>query len=687
MGVVGRIVEVLGRQIIRHAKNFARGRPPEPGVRAHPPPFPSFVRTGFDHNTCFAARRPMPHIHRLPDLLVNQIAAGEVVERPASVLKEVLENAVDAGARAIEVQLEQGGVRRIRVVDDGCGIVRDELALALERHATSKIASLDDLERVGTMGFRGEALAAIAAVARTSITSRAEGASHAWRIEAGSAPVPAALNQGTVVDVADLYYNTPARRKFLKTEATEYAHCDDMFRRVALARPDIGLQLTHNARVIHRLPPGPALARVAALMGDDFVQHAREVQADAGVLCLAGFASLPAYSRSSRDAQYFFVNGRFVRDKLLTHAVREAYADILHGSRQPAYVLFLELDPAGVDVNVHPAKIEVRFREARAVHQFVYHALRRVLAESGAGQAGPGMALATGAAQTEGTVSDGAADDARAPASHPAQTGSRPWPPPAARQGQLAMESATRSYFDFAASARPAPEGAVAALAGNTWSDAARPPRAATAPLAATEPLPPSAGAPPLGFALAQLHGVYILAQNAAGLVLVDMHAAHERILYEKLKTVLDGRPAVQRLLIPAVFSVGAKDMAAAEDCAEVLAGMGFDVGAAGPQELAVRSVPALLASAPVAELMRQLLQELREYPATEVVTARRNALLATMACHGAVRANRQLTIPEMNALLRDMEATERADQCNHGRPTWTQFSMTDLDRFFLRGQ
>ena len=522
----------------------------------------------------------MPHIHRLPDLLVNQIAAGEVVERPASVLKEVLENAVDAGAQAIEVQLEQGGVRRIRVADDGCGIARDELALALERHATSKIATLDDLERVGTMGFRGEALAAIAAVARTSITSRAQDASHAWRIEAGGEPAPAALNQGTVVDVADLYYNTPARRKFLKTEGTEYAHCDDMFRRVALARPDIGLQLTHNGRVIHRLPPGPAVARVAALMGDDFVQHAREVQADAGVLRLAGFASLPAYSRASRDAQYFFVNGRFVRDKLLTHAVREAYADILHGSRHPAYVLFLELDPAGVDVNVHPAKIEVRFREARAVHQFVYHALKRVLAESGAARAehGTQTPAATGAAQPGGSAAPNGAGVSRWPAADPAHTGTRAWPPAAAQQGRLAMESASRSYFDFAASARPAhgSGGSAASFGAPAQGASARP-----APFP-PQPHPAGEGAPPLGFALAQLHGVYILAQNAAGLVLVDMHAAHERILYEKLKTVLDGRPAVQRLLIPAVFAVGAKDMAAAEDCAEVLSAMGFEVGVAG---------------------------------------------------------------------------------------------------------
>ncbi len=605
----------------------------------------------------------MTVIHRLPDLLVNQIAAGEVVERPASVLKEVLENAVDAGARAIEVQLEQGGVRRIRVADDGGGIARDDLALALERHATSKIASLEDLERVGTMGFRGEALAAIAAVARTSISSRAEGAAHAWRIEgADRSLAPAALNHGTVVDVADLYYNTPARRKFLKTEATEYAHCDEMFRRVALARPDIGMQLAHNGRVVHRLAPAAPIARVGALMGDDFLQHAREVEAEGGILRLAGFASLPAYSRSSRDAQYFFVNGRFVRDKLLTHAVREAYADILHGSRYPAYVLFLELDPAGVDVNVHPAKIEVRFREARAVHQFVYHAVKRTLAESGAGRAG---------AEGAGAMAAGSAALARPEVAGAASAGApaRQWPPAAPQQGRLAMDSASRAYFDFATSARPA--------------------AAATASAAMPAPTPLAAGAdaPPLGFAIAQLHGVYILAQNAAGLVLVDMHAAHERILYEKLKTVLDGTPSVQRLLIPAVFSVSARDMAAADECAEVLAGMGFDVAPAGPQELAVRSVPALLAGAPVAELMRQLLEELREYPASEVVTARRNALLGTMACHGAVRANRQLTVPEMNALLRDMEATERADQCNHGRPTWTQLTMSDLDRFFMRGQ
>ncbi len=606
-------------------------------------------------------------IHLLPDHLINQIAAGEVVERPASVLKEVLENAMDAGSTAVEVQLEQGGVRRIRVADDGCGIPKDELPLALERHATSKIASLDDLEHVGTMGFRGEALAAIAAVSRMSITSRFDGAPHAWRIDADPRELsPAALNHGTVVDVADLYFNTPARRKFLKSEGTEFAHCDDVFRRLALARPDVALQLSHNGRVSLRLPSGRREARVRSLLGDDFLNAARLVEADAGPLRLTGYASLPAYSRSSRDAQFFYVNGRFVRDKLLTHAIREAYADILHGSRHPAYVLFLELDPYGVDVNVHPAKIEVRFRDSRAVHQFVYHALKRTLAASGAG------GLADEAIRPEPAAPTAEAPQANRQAPY--------FPPP--QQGRLAMEPASRAYFDFAASARPEP----AAQAG--FMPTAFAPRAGMPAAPAPAPAMPAGDlAPPLGYALAQLHGVYILAQNEAGLILVDMHAAHERILYERLKTLLDGTPGVQRLLIPAVFGVGAKDMASAEEHAELLERMGFEIAPAGPAELAVRSVPALLAAAPVGELVRSLLAELRDYPATEVITARRNELLATMACHGAVRANRSLTLPEMNALLREMEATERADQCNHGRPTWSALTMADLDKLFLRGR
>ena len=587
----------------------------------------------------------MPQIRVLPDLLINQIAAGEVVERPASVLKELLENALDAGARSIEVTLEQGGVRRIRVADDGCGIAREQLALALDRHATSKIASLDDLAQVTSMGFRGEALAAIAAVARTTLTSLAAGARHAWRIDAADRqPAPAALNHGTVVEVADLYFNTPARRKFLKTEATEFAHCDEIFRRVALARPDIAMQLSHNGRVIHRLPPVEHTQRAAALMPDEFIAHTQPVDADGGILHLTGLAALPSFSRASRDAQYFFVNRRYVRDKLLTHAVRQAYADVLHGQRQPAYLLFLDIEPSAVDVNVHPAKIEVRFRDARAVHQFVFHALSRLLAAPGAG----------------------------APAVSAAPASTAAWAPPAPVQARLAMDSAARdAYLGFVAQAQPKPP----------W------PALATAPTAA-EPATPAAGnEAPLGYALGQLHGVYILAQNQDGLVLVDMHAAHERIVYERLKTVLDGQPSVQRLLIPAVFGVSSKEMATAEQCAEVLHGLGFELAPAGPSQLTLRTAPALLAHAALPELLRELLAELADFPASEVVTARRNALLATMACHAAVRANRQLTLTEMNALLRDMEHTERADQCNHGRPTWTRISMAELDRLFLRGR
>ncbi|MCQ9374223.1 DNA mismatch repair endonuclease MutL [Methyloversatilis sp. XJ19-13] len=585
----------------------------------------------------------MPSIQLLPDLLISQIAAGEVVERPASVLKELLENSLDAGSRDIRVQLEAGGVKRLRVADDGCGMPPEDLPLALARHATSKIASLDDLEAVATMGFRGEALASIASVARVVITSRHTGSPHAWRIDAGSAPEPAALDAGTVVDVADLYYNTPARRKFLRTEQTEYGHCDDVFRRIALSVPQVAFQLQHNGRVTQRLPVADMASRVRALLGDEFMQHARPVEADAGTLRISGFVAQPAFSRAGRDAQYCFVNGRFVRDRLLAHALREAYADVLHGARHPAYVVFIELDPRAVDVNVHPAKTEVRFREARGIHQFVFHAVERALA------------LSTQTAEPV-TVQAGVPDAFSPP---PSQSG---WP---MQQGR-GVEQPLARYFDFVRS-----------------DGLAHAPNAVAAGLA---DLPTESG-PPLGFALAQLQGVYVLAQNSAGLVLVDMHAAHERILYEQLKKVLEGAPAVQRLLIPAVLSMSAREVATAFEYADVLDKLGFDIGQAGPNELMVRAVPALLARADTAALLRALLEELREAPASQVVERRRNELLATMACHGAVRANRLLALPEMNALLRDMEACERADQCNHGRPTWVQLTMGELDRLFMRGR
>ena len=586
-------------------------------------------------------RCPMARIHPLPDLLISQIAAGEVVERPASVLKELIENSLDAGATRIDIQLEEGGVRLIRVTDDGIGIDADDLPLALARHATSKIANLDDLERVASYGFRGEALASIASVARMSVTSRPQGATHAMRLRNDSANAePAALSGGTVIEVADLYFNTPARRKFLKTDATEYAHCNDVLQRMALANPGVAFTLSHNGAARHRFGSGDGDARARTLLGDEFFAHARRVEVAAGPLRLTGFAALPAYSRSGRDEQYFYVNGRFVRDKLLSHAAREAYTDILHGTRHPAYALFLDLDPAEVDVNVHPAKTEVRFRNARGIHQFVFHALQRALGASIGSHA---------ASQAEENL----------PSAAPQQNHFAPY-----QQSSLAVaEQSATPYMEFARSAFDAQR---AAPQAPMQSDAAA----------------------PLGYAIAQLHGVYVLAQNNAGLVLVDMHAAHERILYERIKRQLDaGPPPTQPLLVPLLLAASAGEIATAEEHARTLPLLGFEIHAAGPQQLAVRAVPSLLAAGDLPTLIRALLADLKEFPASRVIEAQRNELLATMACHGAVRANRQLTLPEMNALLRDMEITERADQCNHGRPTWVQLSMSDLDRIFMRGR
>ena len=566
----------------------------------------------------------MSAIRVLPELLVSQIAAGEVVERPASVLKELLENSVDAGAQAITVTLDAGGIKRVQVEDDGAGIARDELRLALARHATSKITTLEDLEGVATMGFRGEALASIASVSRLSITSRTSEAPHGAAISAEGAQIgevqPAARAQGTTVAVSDLYFNTPARRKFLRTEATELGHCDEAFRRIALAHPRIALMLKHNGRVSQMLRAQEPAQRAGALLGEGFHVQSIPVESQSGALRLFGRAGTP----QAEGGQYFFVNGRFVRDRLLSHAVREAYAQLLHGERQPAYVLFLEIDPRGVDVNVHPAKTEVRFRDPRAVHQFVFHALQRGLS--------PGAAEAP---VTFATVNRAAG-----------------------MQAAFSMHQPAVAYEGFMKSA------------------------------VAAETLPASEKAPPLGYALAQLHGVYILAQNEAGLVLVDMHAAHERIVMEKLKAGLDaGGVQRQSLLVPAVLQAEALDIATAEDNREALERLGLELTVSGPNELAVRAAPAPLAGGDIAGLARGVLGEIRQYGASQVLAARQNELLATMACHAAVRANRALTLPEMNALLREMELTERSGSCNHGRPTWYQLSLADLDKLFLRGR
>ena len=596
----------------------------------------------------------MPSIRLLPDTLISQIAAGEVVERPASVLKELLENSLDAGATEIGVSLMQGGIKQLKVTDNGGGMEAADLPLAFARHATSKIASLDDLEQVRSLGFRGEALASIASVARVALTTRSAGAPHAWSLaaEGGAqgATQPAAHPRGTSVEVSDLYFNTPARRKFLRTEATEFGHCEDVYKRIALSRPDVAFSLKHNGRVISHLQAGDAARRIAAVAGEEFAAAARALDEHSSGLRLSGFAGSPAFSRGSRDAQFAFVNGRFVRDKLLAHALRQAYQDMLHGDRHPAYVLFLDLDPLGVDVNVHPAKTEVRFRDARAIHQFVFHAVSKALSGSAAQMSAPAV-LAVPAA--------GGTQFQRAPY----QPGLGVAQPAAAYQAMF--------------SPQPGPALAPAGAGARTAFDSIR----------AAAPAPAETDAP-LGYAIAQLHGIYILAQNRQGLVLVDMHAAHERILYEKLKGALAAQGmSMQKLLIPVTFNAERLEVATVEEHAAVLEQLGFDIAPLSPTALAVRAVPSMLASADVADLAHALLAEVREFGGSRVLTEHQHELLSTMACHGAVRAHRPLSVTEMNALLREMEITERSGQCNHGRPTWYQMSLADLDRLFLRGR
>lgn len=590
----------------------------------------------------------MPVIRILPDLLIDQIAAGEVVERPASALKELLENSLDAQAGEIGVMLAQGGVKLLRVSDDGIGIDKEELVLALARHATSKIHSLDDLERVGSLGFRGEALASIAAVSRLTLTSRRRNERHAWKVESfgGAAGIqPAAAAPGTVVEMQELYFNTPARRKFLKSEATEYGHCEEMFRRVAMSRSDVTFSLQHNERKALHLPSAAMERRVAQLLGEDFSGDSVALDEKAGNLRLWGLAGLPGFTRSGRDAQYFYVNGRFVRDRLITHAIREAYRDILHHDRHPAFVLFLELPPNEVDVNVHPTKIEVRFRDSRALHQFVFHALNKALASP------IGARRETAPPSPQSSTFKGG------------NTSNYTYPQ---RQAQIPLGVAERESFYHT-------------LFGQVGK-----PEAPESPDLAAQP----DSTPPLGFALGQLHGVYILAQNAKGLVIIDLHAAHERVTYERLKAVLSHQELpMQPLLIPVSFHADALDIAAVEEHEAALRTIGLELKPLSPSTLAVRALPALLGNCDPVLLARDVLKEMREFGASHMLTERRNQLLATMACHASVRANRQLTTAEMNALLRDMEQAERADQCNHGRPTWREISMAELDALFMRGK
>jgi DNA mismatch repair protein MutL len=642
-------------------------------------------------------RRP---IRELPDELISQIAAGEVVERPASVVRELVDNALDAGATQITVRLQAGGVRLIGVEDNGCGILRGELPNALKRHATSKIASLSDLESVGTMGFRGEALAAICSIAEVSLLTRVDTPDepHGWLLDGRSGELqPTARAPGTTVEVRELFFATPARRKFLKTDATELAHCIEAVRRHALARPDVGFAIWHDGKLVAqwRAVAGGGMdalrQRLADVLGEDFVQQAVAVDwplnapadADGGPprLRVWGFAGVPDAARSRADWQFAYVNGRYVRDKVITHAARSAYEDVLHGHRQPVYALFISLDPARVDVNVHPTKIEVRFRDSREVHQGVHHAVEATLAvpRSGAATAEP-VSTQPATAWAPPARQDGFAFRPREPeVGHRVSDVGALWGHGSG--GALRQDSRQASTGSARTDAFANPSAnSIAAYPPNTVR--AEPVEALTHPA----PLPD--GDWPLGRAIAQLQGVYILAENTHGLIVVDMHAAHERIVYERLKQQLDDQQvASQPLLIPATFSATPDEVATAESCVEVLATLGLEVTALSPKTLAVRAVPTTLAQGDPVELARSVLAELGQHEASTVVQRARNELLATMACHGAVRANRRLTLDEMNALLRQMEVTERSDQCNHGRPTWRQMGMKELDALFLRGR
>lgn len=594
-------------------------------------------------------------IQVLSPRLANQIAAGEVVERPASVVKELVENSLDSGATRIRIEAERGGIALLKVSDDGCGIAQDELPLALARHATSKIRDLDDLEGVATLGFRGEALASIASVSRLTLTSAVQDQT-GFCVEAEgrdmlAAVRPAPRSQGTTLEIRDLFFNTPARRKFLKTEKTEQNHIQMSISRQAMSRFDVGFEWVHDGKVHWQLPaaatPAARASRIAKLVGQPFMDSALEVETEATGLRLQGWVAAPTFSRSQPDLQYLFVNGRVVKDRLVAHAIRQAYRDVMYGQRHPAYVLYLELDPNSVDVNVHPTKHEVRFRDQRLVHDFLFRSLHRLLA-------------------------DVRPDSAPAPGTTPSQV-----------QGATQIEAQSPLVFQ-------SPSSSVAGRYQPTPPSQVPDQLAGLAQLAQPMTLPAETPdeIPPLGFAVAQLHGVYILAQNAEGLVLVDTHAAHERITYEALKSAHDQQRLASRpLLLPVTLTVSEAEAELADTRRDSFELFGFEIDRLGQETLAVRAVPALLADAAADALVRDVLSDLQELGSSERILARRDELLGTMACHGSVRANRKLSIPEMNALLRDMERTERSGQCNHGRPTWTALSMTELDRLFLRGR
>lgn len=589
-------------------------------------------------------------IQQMPDQLINQIAAGEVVERPASVVKELLENSLDAGASRIDIDVEQGGIKSIRIRDNGGGIHKDDLALALSRHATSKIRSLDDLEQVRSLGFRGEALPSIASVSRMTLTSKQNDA-EGWQVQ-GDLPgelKPAAHVDGTTVEVRDLFFNVPARRKFLKAEKTEFSHLEEVVSRIALSRFDVDIQLTHNGKVVRNLRAARSeeedARRIAAVCGETFVEQSRALSFEAAGLSLQGWIALPVFSRASTDMQYFFVNGRMVRDKLVAHALRQAYQDVLYHGRHPAFVLYLQIDPMLVDVNAHPAKHEVRFRDSRTVHDFIYRTVHQALAD-----------VRPGESQT--------LEQNHAPAFFSSGLLSA-YPQAITRQNAMPLQVAEQmmAYASLAAAVQDMEP-----------------------PLTAADQ--PDQSLHPLGYAIAQLHGVFILAQNAQGLVMVDMHAAHERITYERLKQAMSaGSITAQPLLVPLHIAVSEREAQLAETHQDIFTELGMELDRTGPASLRIRQIPVLLARGNAEVLVRDVLSDLASHGSSERIRQAMNDVLSTMACHGSVRANRQLTIPEMNALLRDMERTERSGQCNHGRPTWIQFSMSEIDSWFMRGR